>query len=89
MSDMIGGGEQPETIITPHLALIANAILKRPLSERSDPLAVEPELWHRARGELQAVLNARGWPMVADKRTFDNGHINFLLYGCPIVMLNG
>lgn len=80
---MIGGGEQREIVSAHALADVRRRIFDRPLYLHDRPIAVDPQLWHQAQGELRDILEARGWPLLVDDKT---ELPNFLFCGIPVVM---
>lgn len=78
-------GEEP-ILEAPHLAEVHKRLFARPAWRADKPLAVELDLWHQAKGELKAALEARGWPLNQDRQLTNLGIENFLLCGIPVVI---
>lgn len=83
---MQGGGPQIEVASAPHVAEVVRRCNERPRCLADRPFAVESDLWHSARGELQNVLSGRGWPLVVDDRLAARGIDNFICYGIAVVV---
>jgi hypothetical protein len=80
---MIGGGEQIEIVSAHALADVRRLINARPHYLADTPIAVEPQLWHQAQGELRHVLELRGWPLLASDKV---DLPNFLFCGVAVVI---
>lgn len=80
---MVGGGEQVEIVSAHALADVHRRIFARPRYLNDQLIAVEPEVWHQARGELRDLMERRGWPVLACDKT---DRANFLLCGVAVVM---
>jgi hypothetical protein len=83
---MVGGGEQTPLVEAPALAEIARWLVARPFYLADQPIAVEPQLWHQAQGELRDVLEQRGWPLLGTDKAKQP---NFLFRGVAVVMNDG
>ena len=80
---IIGGGEQREVVQAHAVADVRRRIFDRPLYLHDQPIAVEPQLWRQAEGELRHALEQRGWPLLASDKV---DLPNFLLWGVAVVM---
>lgn len=80
---MVGGGEQVEIVSAHALADVRRRINARPHYLNDTPIAVEPQLWHQAQGELRDILEQRGWPLPASDKV---DLPNFLFAGVAVVM---
>lgn len=76
-------GNTPQ-IEAPTLAEVRRQIYRRPLWQTRDalPLEVDSETYRRARDEMVAIQQSRGWPLA----TACIERENFMLCGVPIVM---
>jgi hypothetical protein len=72
--------DQP--IEAPALAEVLDRYSRLPPWLRDGPFAVEPDLWQRAKTEMDVVMSRRGFHV--PKADLDQP--NFILYGIPIVM---
>jgi hypothetical protein len=83
---MVGGGEQVEIVSAHALADVRRRVFARPHYLADTPIAVDPQTWHQAQGELRHVLELRGWPLLASDKV---DLPNFLLCGVAVVMTRG
>jgi hypothetical protein len=69
----------------PVLADLYRKLVNRPYWAKTDPLAVDQETFKTGLREMADIQRRRGFPVVAANIE----KTNFLLYGIPIVMLDG
>ena len=74
-------GDADRVIDAPHVATIANALMRRPFHASRRPFPVDPQLWADARQEMASLVRDRGWSLCEDPAL---GKPNFLVLGTPI-----